>query len=533
MSFDRQIDQSIDSAINASEKAVANFTNQTAVPYFQTLWIGIKEFIAEKKWKQKRFYRQAVLAAIVLFGIAHAETTILPKQATGNVIADNVIEWAYYKQKLLSYPLATMTMTIILSKYFYNLGKRLVQLRSRFMLAFERCGLYSKRKLKTSEGQSAEYPFLIKDKREPDGHYSFIFKNPGLPLELWLRNKDSMEATLEESIASITLHKNNPGRIYLKLGDSDVAKMPKKVDVTEELFSIAKGSSVVVGVNASGAVTHNFAKVPHLLAGGATGAGKTVALSYVAYQFISQLDGALYLIDFKGGADYTYFEDMGIEIISDRKQILVLLEQLIAEHHERIHLFRSNKVHNIEEYNALPSIKKDKKLRRIGLLLDELAEVTDAKSVAKAEKEILDEIVGKLSTIARLTRSTGINMMLGTQRPDANVVPGQIKNNVTGRLCGYFNDDVAYRIVLDFVPDPKLPDPEEQPGRFIYSLGAKSMLIQVPYFQNEHIDTSLKMDYVAGIVTSISLDIDLDDEYALPSYQDRRKAKYANIDDEL
>lgn len=51
----------------------------------------------------------------------------------------------------------------------------------------------------------------------------------------------------------------------------------------------------------------------------------------------------------------------------------------------------------------------------------------DKKGVAKEEKQIYEQIEGKLSTLARLSRATGINLFMGVQRPDANVLTGQIK----------------------------------------------------------------------------------------------------------
>lgn len=43
------------------------------------------------------------------------------------------------------------------------------------------------------------------------------------------------------------------------------------------------------------------------------------------------------------------------------------------------------------------------------------------------EREIYERLEGYISTLARLSRATGINLFLGVQRPDANVLTGQIK----------------------------------------------------------------------------------------------------------
>ena len=50
--------------------------------------------------------------------------------------------------------------------------------------------------------------------------------------------------------------------------------------------------------------------------------------------------------------------------------------------------------------------------------------------------------------IGKTARASGINLVLGAQRPDANVMNGQIKNNVTVRVCGRFADGPVSEIVL-------------------------------------------------------------------------------------
>lgn len=49
----------------------------------------------------------------------------------------------------------------------------------------------------------------------------------------------------------------------------------------------------------------------------------------------------------------------------------------------------------------------------------------------KEEKAKVDKVAEMLSTVARLGSAYGIHLILATQRPDANVIPGQIKNNLT------------------------------------------------------------------------------------------------------
>ncbi len=61
---------------------------------------------------------------------------------------------------------------------------------------------------------------------------------------------------------------------------------------------------------------------------------------------------------------------------------------------------------------------------------------------------MVSQIESKFSTIARLGRAFGIHLMFATQRPDADVLKGQIKNNIGYRICGRA-DKVLSQIILD------------------------------------------------------------------------------------
>ena len=58
------------------------------------------------------------------------------------------------------------------------------------------------------------------------------------------------------------------------------------------------------------------------------------------------------------------------------------------------------------------------------------------------------KLEGYISTIARQGRAFGIHLFLATQRPDSEVISGQIKNNITYKVCGRA-DEVLSMIVLD------------------------------------------------------------------------------------
>ena len=87
----------------------------------------------------------------------------------------------------------------------------------------------------------------------------------------------------------------------------------------------------------------------------------------------------------------------------------------------------------------------------------------------KEDKERIDTIIGYLSTIARQGRAVGIHLILSMQRPDASILPGQIKNNIDCRICGRA-DGVLSQIVLDST-EASDAIPKDAQGRFLMADG--------------------------------------------------------------
>lgn len=151
---------------------------------------------------------------------------------------------------------------------------------------------------------------------------------------------------------------------------------------------------------------------------------------------------------------------------------------LTEENKKRLDLFRELEVKNLKEYNH----KTKSNLCRVAVVIDELAELLDKTGVSKEDKEILSCIEKELSTLARLSRATGINLLLGVQRPDAKVITGQIKTNVPVRICGRFADNSASEIVLS---NTKAKDLQDIKGRFLIKVGADTEEFQAYYFDDE------------------------------------------------
>ena len=186
----------------------------------------------------------------------------------------------------------------------------------------------------------------------------------------------------------------------------------------------------------------------------------------------------VYMLDFKGGVEFGIDYERYGEVVTERTRALEIFTVLEEENTKRLALFRQMRVKNIVEYNR----KTGQNLCRIGVFCDELAEMMDKKGAAKELKEQMEKIEGKISTLARLSRATGINLILGMQRPDANVLTGQIKNNIPVRISGRFADKTASEIVLGSTDACNIPDIK---GRFIYKMGNEMQQFQAYYFDDE------------------------------------------------
>ena len=76
---------------------------------------------------------------------------------------------------------------------------------------------------------------------------------------------------------------------------------------------------------------------------------------------------------------------------------------------------------------------------RLLIISDECAELLETSGVktteAKEEDAMKTEIVGLMKSITQLGRSSGMHMMLCTQRNDCSIIPGVIQNNPISVDC--------------------------------------------------------------------------------------------------
>ena len=185
---------------------------------------------------------------------------------------------------------------------------------------------------------------------------------------------------------------------------------------------------LTLGESLTGPVTVNLAHIPHILLGGSTGSGKSVLLKLLLMQSLCK-GAEVYIADFKGGVDFPKVWRQRCHMAFTEQDLLYILGQLVAVLEYRKGRLAETGCPDLDAYNKVTGDG----LPRLVFACDEVAEVLDKTGRSKEDKELLAQIENRLSTIARLGRAFGIHLILATQRPDANIIPGQIKNNKIGR----------------------------------------------------------------------------------------------------
>ena len=204
----------------------------------------------------------------------------------------------------------------------------------------------------------------------------------------------------------------------------------------------------------------DLAKIPHILLGGATGSGKSVLLKLLLMQ--AKKKGAVVCIaDFKGGVDFPAVWHKQCRMCFEEQATLELLTELTEELERRKQLLTATGQPNIDRYNEATG----ENLTRYIFACDEIAEMLDKTGLTKEQKETVGKIESKLSMIARQGRAFGIHLILATQRPDANILSGQIRNNINCRICGRA-DNVLSQIILDSTAAAD-QIPKDARGRFL------------------------------------------------------------------
>ena len=201
--------------------------------------------------------------------------------------------------------------------------------------------------------------------------------------------------------------------------------------------------------------------------------GKTQLMILIVEQCLAK-GMRVTIADWKGGIDYSKKIQAHCNFITDYEVLLAALDAYARKIKTRMQLYtlemqrhESEDItcNNIEIYNKLSEIP----LEHYVLLIDEASMIFNVTGRNKEERAIIAEIINRINIIGRIGRAYGIHLIIGTQRPDVASIPGSVKANLDGRICGHTADNPSSMVVLDTANAAKLP---AIPGRFILRDGS-------------------------------------------------------------
>ncbi len=192
-------------------------------------------------------------------------------------------------------------------------------------------------------------------------------------------------------------------------------------------------------------IISDLTKLPHLLIAGATGSGKSVAISSMIITWLMRntpYDLRLLLIDPKR-VELTTFA--GIPhligpVVTDVDEVLRALTWVMLQMDDRYRLFAKARARSLVTYNTWARRHRQPTLPYIVVVIDELADIMLA-TKGKVEQ--------MLTRLAQMARATGIHLVVATQRPSVDVITGLIKANFPARLAFAVTSQVDSRVILD------------------------------------------------------------------------------------
>lgn len=214
-------------------------------------------------------------------------------------------------------------------------------------------------------------------------------------------------------------------------------------------------------------VAYDMRLYPHLLIAGETGYGKSTELRAVLTTLMLHRPSVHFVLaDLKRSEFHVFRKCAPVDVLcTDADQLSVALDRIMAELKKRGKL--------LDEKGLTSTAETD--LPDIVVAVDEVA-------LLKREKKIMTAI----EDISAIGRALGVYLILSMQRPDAEVLNGKLKNNLTVRLSYKQADKINSRIVLGKAGAEDLT----HPGRGLLKI-MDTQVVQSPYLDGTRARTML------------------------------------------
>jgi S-DNA-T family DNA segregation ATPase FtsK/SpoIIIE len=239
---------------------------------------------------------------------------------------------------------------------------------------------------------------------------------------------------------------------------------------------------LAVGKDVEGdSIVADLAKMPHLLIGGTTGSGKSVAINTMIMSILMRATPAqvrMILIDPKMVELSLYNEipHLYVPVVTDAQKAASALAWGVIEMERRLKLFKGAGSKNLVQYNEYVQKLHAEVAQKTTKTEQLAADAGSAETVPLGQKKpsdapelpdplpfiviVIDEladlmmVAGKdvessISRISQLARAAGLHLVIATQRPSTNVITGLIKANIVNRIAFSVASGIDSRVILD------------------------------------------------------------------------------------
>lgn len=329
---------------------------------------------------------------------------------------------------------------------------------------FKACGIVNK------EGK---VPIVIK-KESKEKHTTLVLHlPPGLSQKHFEEKQQELEQNLNAKI-EFGFNKN----LILKL-----TEMNLKTYYPYEFRQCKKASEAFCGIGYNGDFYIDIEKDQHIIVAGESDSGKssfitTLVLSYI----LSNKCIDLHLIDFQG-VTLGIFEDCKkVKSYGETPDDFVrLMDEMETESNKRLKLFRSvkNKVY-VEKLETWNQEFPKKTLPYKLVVIDEFARLAE-----KDYEDLLKQFRQRVS----MDRKAGIHYCISLQRPDASIIEGAIKANMSTRIAFKAVSPVDSEVILGGI---RGAEKIKNQGRFLARHRGELKEVQALYIEPKKIRQILK-----------------------------------------
>lgn len=217
-------------------------------------------------------------------------------------------------------------------------------------------------------------------------------------------------------------------------------------------------NKIPLGLGADGEVLWDVYKAPMSLITGFTGSGKSVIQRNIIFHCIQHSDRWRFLgIDMKQVelSPYTKYEPAVMAVatnVTDGAEVLRVAREEMTRRYDNMAACGVNYFEDLPEVPYALMVMIDDTFMFLA------QSPVKASDEVKGENELKAEASRAIGDIARLGRAAGIHLVLVTQRPDATIIDGELKHNLSCRIVAGKADTIASQMALDNNNATQLPD---------------------------------------------------------------------------